>query len=174
MTLIVITGVDPIQKALEGLDGRDRQNTERRAVRAAGKPFQTALKAAASSANVPRSFQKVPAIKISTRGGVSGRDVVGTVRPKSPLFNIFEPGAREHTIAPGSRALGGPAGGGSWDPRGRKRPAAFFSGEAVRHPGMKARPILPTAFNAASSAAFEAFTAVILGQTDGKAMGDGA
>jgi hypothetical protein len=161
VTSIVVTGVPAIQKVLEQLDGRDRYNAERRAVRAASKPFIAALKAEAAAANVPRSFQKVPAAKISTDRGPGGRDVRAVIRPKSPLFNIFEPGAGAHDIS--ADFMGGPAGGGSWSREGRKRPSEFAARGTVRHPGMRARPLLPGAFATAEPAAMDAFANAIFG-----------
>ena len=152
------------EKAVANLDGPALQNGLRRAVRAAAKPFQQALITVAGSADVPRSFRKVPAARVSTHGGASGRDVTATVRPKSPLFNIYEPGAKGHTIAPRrAGALGGPAGSGSWDNAGRKRGADFFSAGPVEHPGMAAHPILHIAFGMAEGAASAAFADAIFG-----------
>lgn len=188
MTSVVITGADQILEVLEQLDGKDRQNLERRAIRAAAKPFQAAFKQVAASHQsvVPASFLKVPAAKVSAsmrRGGT----IAATVRPKSPLFNIFEPGASGHSIGGGverqaragglrkneqvrvrggrrtSRMLAGPAGKATWDDAGRKRKGAFFARGPVHHPGMSARPLTPTAFALGEPAAMEAFTAVILG-----------
>lgn len=191
MALVKVTGVNEIEKVLDALDGRDRQNLLRRAVRAGAKPFQAALKAnAASRSDVPRSFAKVPAAKVSAsmrRGG----DVVAVVRPKSPLFNIFQPGAGSHTITPGIRGqntsrpsrptgtagmrnynvnlagrpiLAGPAGGAHFDHVGRKRPDAFFATSPVRHPGMDSRDMLRPAFAAGQAAASKAFADVIFGR----------
>ena len=104
----------------------------------------------------------MPAPKVSTRGGASGREIVARVRPRSPLFNIFEPGAKGHTIAPRrAAALAGPAGSAAWDRVGRKRGAAFFSRGPVSHPGMRARPILAAAFARGVNAAEQAMAAAI-------------
>lgn len=185
MPTITIQGLPEARRALEQLDGKDRANTLRRAVRASLKPFQQQLKFEGDTPGHPHSFTKVPAGKVSTRGGASGREIEGYVRPKSPLFNIFEPGARAHAIAPGEkgfnsyrpsrpyptkarqtgkRALAGPAGGGAWTKEGRKRSAAFFSTKTVRHPGMHARPILPAAFAAGAPAAERALADAIFGR----------
>jgi hypothetical protein len=146
---VSVEGVADVQKMLERYSAREMQNRERRAVRASAKPFQAALKAVAASSNVPHSFTKVPAAKVSAHVGA---DVEARVRPKSPLFNIFEPGAGGHDIAGGAFSgqggglLAGPAGGSTWTSEGRKRQGAFFARGHVRHPGMKARPIRPAAF----------------------------
>jgi hypothetical protein len=164
--ILAIKGQADVLRALDELDGRERQNALRRGVRAAAKPFQAALKEVAATADVPRSFINVPAAKVSTRGGSSGREVEARVRPRSPLFNIFEPGAREHPIAPRrAAALSGPADAGGWDAKGRKRRAPFFSRDGVRHPGMAARPILPAAFAAGVTRAEDALAAAIFGTT---------
>lgn len=169
MTTIRVTGARSIEEELEKLDGKDRANTERRAVRAATKPFIASMRQTASSSDVPRSFQKIPAARVSTRRGDGGRGIGATVRPKSPLFNIFEPGAGEHEIS--GDLLAGPSGSSSWDASGRKRPEAFAARGAVSHPGFKGRPITPRAFAAGEAAALKAMADVIFGTSPGEAMG---
>lgn len=146
-----VEGMAGVKAMLDQFSGQKLQNLLRKGVRAGAKPFQAGLKSAAASeptGNVPASFQKVPAAKITTHGGASGNAVEGRVRPKSPLFNIFEPGAGAHTIeASRSGRLAGRAGSGAWDATGRKRGRAFFARGRVQHPGMTARPLIPTAFN---------------------------
>lgn len=166
-TRVEITGGPAVQKMLDEYAPGPRQNLERRAVRAGGHVMQAALKAVAATGDVPHSFMKVPAPKVSTHGGV-GQEIYAVVRPKSPLFNIFEPGAGSHDIS--GEFLGGPAGGGSWTSEGRKRPANFAARGRVRHPGMKARPILPRAAAMAGSEAMAAMAAVIFGQDKGTAL----
>ncbi len=179
-----LEGLPEVRRLLAQFQGRELQNKMRQAVRAGAKPFQGTLRSAAANdveGNVPMSFTKVPAAKVSTRGGASGRDIEARVRPKSPLFNIFEPGASAHVISPNAHTtqragrrsgiyidrrglergrrkpiLRGPAGKSTWDPKGRKRPAAFFSTKPVRHPGFRARPIMPSAFRAGEAAAIDA------------------
>ncbi len=151
---IHLEGLPETQRLLARYQGQQLQNRMRRVVRAGIKPFQGGLKAEAAShhggpENVPLSFQKVPAAKVSTRGGVSGREVEAYTRPKSALFNIFEPGAGSHMIAPKKKGvLQGPAGSASWTQKGRKRPGAFLSFRPVRHPGLAPRELLEPAFNA--------------------------
>ena len=185
MTAIHLEGLPQVRKMIDSVSGRELQNRQRRAVRAAAKPMQAALKVQAATPGHPRSFTKVPAAKVTTRGGTSGRDVEAYVRPRSPLFNIFEPGAGAHTIAPGSSvtsrpgrtggkarkaALAGPAGSGSWDKTGRKRPAAFFARGPVSHPGFAARPILPAAFAAGEAAAMTAFEQALFTPGTGRTL----
>ena len=165
MVFIKVVGLDEVIDAIHKLTPAEQSNAYRRAVRAGGKVFQAGLKDTARSmhgggSNVPLSFQKVPAPKVTTRGGDSGMDIESRVRPSSPLFNIFEPGAGGHTI-PASPVLKGPAGSGAWDRVGRKRPNDFFSVNAVRHPGLKSRPMLEPTFNRRVPAAIEAVVDVL-------------
>jgi hypothetical protein len=171
MTAIHLEGLPQVRKMIDSVSGRELQNRQRRAVRAAAKPMQAALKVQAATPGHPRSFTKVPAAKVTTRGGTSGRDVEARVRPKSPLFNIFEPGAGSHTIKPRrKKALGGPAGGSGWSAEGRKRPAAFFARGPVSHPGFAARPILPAAFAAGEAAAMTAFEQALFTPGTGRTL----
>jgi hypothetical protein len=166
---IHLEGLPAVRKMVAELTGRQFQNRMRKAVRAGAKPFQGELKAEAAShhggsENLPASFTKVPAAKTSTRGGsVAGGQVEAYVRPSSPLFNVFEPGAGAHEIAPHGSRLAGPAGGRGWSAQGRKRGGAFFARGAVRHPGMAARPILPSSFAAKVGAAETAVARAIFG-----------
>jgi hypothetical protein len=133
-----LRGTAEVKAMLERHSGKALANRMRRAVRAGGNEFKKSLASTARAeptGNLPDSFQKI-GLKVSSsmrRGGVP----TAIVRPKSPLFNIFEPGAGAHEISGG--AMGGPAGS-----RFRKR--AFFARGTVRHPGMRARPILHSAF----------------------------
>ncbi len=184
-----VEGMPEVRRMLAQFEGRQLQNKMLKAVRRGAKPFQSTLKATAAAeptGNVPASFQKVRAPKVSTRGGASGRDIEAYVRPRSPLFNIFQPGATAHTIAPnefvtgrpgrrggihldrhgrevGRRkaALAGPPGEATWTPTGRKRGARFFSRRPVRHPGMAPRDILSPAFRAGERAATDAIADAI-------------
>jgi hypothetical protein len=169
---IDLRGMPEVKKMLASVDDRERQNRERRAVRAASAPLRAGLKDTAASeptGNVPKSFQRV-----RTRVSASARrggEVVAFTKPRSALFNIFEPGAGEHTIAPKGKPLAGYGGGfGFWTQGSRKRSKSFFSRKAVRHPGMTARPILPTAFEGNVAKAEAAAVAVIFG-TGGSALG---
>ena len=153
MGVVVIEGADNVKRMLDRFQGRVLQNRLRRAVRAGAKPFQAGLKAAAAAdptGNVPDSFKKVPAAKVSASSRRGG-DIVARIRPKSPLFNIFEPGAGPHEIS--GSVMAGAAGSGGWSSTGRKRRGPFGARGQVRHPGMKARPILPTAFSSKLGAA---------------------
>ncbi len=164
--VVHLEGLPAVRKMLDQFEGQQLQNKMRTAVRAGLKPFQAQLKFEGDTPGHPHSFTKVPAGKVTTRGGASGREIEGYVRPSSPLFNIFEPGAGSHTIAPRRKAmLAGPAGGGGWDAKGRKRKGAFFARGPVSHPGMRARPELPAAFAAAEGAATDAIANAIFKMT---------
>jgi hypothetical protein len=182
MGIYAVEGGDEVRRMLGQYEGRELHNALRRAVRAGGKVMQASLKVAAAtepSGNVPDSFKKVPAPKVSASMRQGG-DIVAKVRPKSPLFNIFEPGAGAHDIPPGKvhrehsvrgkrgryagpgavtrtgpGFLSGPpaADPGSWDAVGRKRGSRFFATRTVHHPGMSSREILPSAFQAGRTAA---------------------
>ena len=177
---VTVLGLHEAEKLLDGYQGRDLQNAERRAVRAAANAFKPEIIAAAQArhgsgtGNVPASFAKVRAPKVSTHGGASGRDVEASIRPRSPLFNIFEPGARPHRIAPRHKhELAGPDGSGGWTKAGRKRRGGFYARGPVSHPGMSARPILPTAFEAGAGRAEDAAANAIFGTDHGAALGSG-
>lgn len=161
MANVEVRGADKVIRMLSWYDGRELHNRLRRAVRAAAKPIQGGLKSAAASeptGNVPDTFTKVPAAKVSSSARLGG-DIVARIRPKSPLFNIFEPGADAHEIAPGAkgRMVGGLSGPGGQRWRGR----SFYARGRVRHPGMKARPIAPTAFASKRRSAEEAAARVL-------------
>lgn len=180
--IVTVAGLPEVRRLLAQFEGQELQNKMRVAVRAGLRPFQASLRVEAAGAGHPRSFTKVPAGTVTTHGGASGREIEGYVRPKSPLFNIFEPGAGSHEISPNRSVtarpgrkggkprkpiLAGPAGGASWTAEGRKRPAAFFSTSAVTHPGMAARPIMPRAFAAAQEASTDAMAKAIFAMTGG-------
>jgi hypothetical protein len=173
--ILDIRGLPATLKMLDEFNDRELSNKMRRAVRAGIAPFRTEMRAVAAEPQYPRSFRKTKS-RTSTRGGVSGRDIEAYVRPSSPLFNIFEPGAGQHEIAPkGSRSggvLAGPAGGTSWDPGGRKRPNDFFARGAVSHPGMAARPLLARVFAAADPTAEDAVAVAIFGPATGPVVGE--
>jgi hypothetical protein len=186
MTHVGIVGQPQVMAALDRLDDRSRQNLERRAVRAGAKVIQRQMRFEGDTPGHPHSFTKV-VVRVSSsmrRGGVP----TAFVRPRSPLFNILEPGARAHTITPGEkglnsyrpsrpsptrarqtgrRALAGRKGGSVWPENhseaGRKRPDDFFSTGPVNHPGLAARPILPATIAAAGQAARDTMAEVVFG-----------
>lgn len=93
-------GLEETRALIRSMSDRELANRLRRGVYAGAKVFQAALKveaAAEPSGNLPHSFTKVRAPRRSTSGGAFW----AWTRPVSPLFNIFEPGARPHQIAPG-------------------------------------------------------------------------
>jgi hypothetical protein len=191
-----IRGLAATRKMLATVDDKERFNRERRAVRAAGNIFKPALASSArahhgGAGNVPASFAKVR-VKVSSSNR-RGRMPTAIIRPTSPLFNIFEPGAAAHTIEPGrkgrnssrpsrptgtkahktgKRAIAGPvaANPGVWDPVGRKRNQGFFATHAVRHPGMSSRALLPGVFSAEVGRAEEVAANIIFGLAPGSAL----
>lgn len=192
--VIDLRGLPAVEKMLDSVGDKERINRERRAVRAAGNIFKPALSAAAAArhgsgaGNVPASFKKVK-VRVSTSSR-RGRVPTAIVRPTSPLFNIFETGARPHRIAPkqggairrsasgrhvvegsGSGVLGGPAGSSGWTSAGRKRRGGFFARGAVQHPGMSSRALLPGVFSANVDKAEASAIAIIFGQASGSALG---
>ena len=192
ITAVHLEGLPQVRAMLHQFEGQELQNKMRKAVRTGLKPFQRTLAFEGDTPGHPHSFTKVPAGKVTTRGGESGRSIEGYVRPKSPLFNIFEVGAASHAIGGGverqmraggasggkrnvkvrggrrtSLMLSGPQGSASWDPGGRKRPAPFFAKGKVTHPGFGARPMLPAAFAAGEQAATDAIAAAIFVMTSG-------
>lgn len=170
--IIDIRGLPQAEKMLAEFDDKALANKMRRAVRAGIAPFRVEMRAVAAEPQYPRSFRKTKT-RTTTRGGAGGRAIEAYVRPSSPLFNIFEPGAGEHTIAPkGGGVLAGPAGGSSWDAGGRKRPATFFARGAVRHPGMAARPLLARVFASADPRAEDAVANAIFGTATGPVVGE--
>jgi hypothetical protein len=181
---VSIDGLPEAKRRLEGLTGRQMQAKLKRAVRAGAKPMQASLKAAAASqpnGHLPHTFKRVPAAKVSAsmrRGG----EIVASVKPKSALWNIFEPGAEEHEIEAGIRGrnsarasrpsgtVGGlnfnvtfagvPVLAGRGGKRWRKR--GFFARGKVKHPGMSSRSIRRVAFAAGKPAAQLAIARVLL------------
>lgn len=197
-SVVAIKGLPAIRKRLDELDGKDRQNLERRAVRAGAKPIAEALKSIAAASRVPRSFSSAsPAKMVRVSASMrSGNTVHALVRPPSPLFNILQPGATSHTIKPrqsglylsrkgtNQRAkklsvvsrqhpgiLAGPAGKGGWDETGRKRKAAFFSRNPVQHPGLKGTDLLGPALESGRAESMQAIARVMFGQDEGTALG---
>lgn len=173
--IVSFVGLREAEKMLDEFTDKELANKMRRAARAGIGEFRAELRTEAASGDYPRSFRKTKT-RTTTRGGASGREIEAYVRPSSPLFNIFEPGAGQHQISPkGSRSggvLAGPAGNATWDPGGRKRPADFFARGPVTHPGMKARPLLAKAFNARVARAEDAVANAIFGHSIGPVVGE--
>jgi hypothetical protein len=174
---ISIDGLPEVKRRIEGLTGRQMQNKLRRAVRAGAKPMQASLKvmaAAQPTGKLPHTFKRVPAAKVSASARRGGQ-IVASVKPKSALFNIFEPGAEAHEIGGGAETRTGKDGrtrkvrggrrtsGMLAGPSGiRGRSKDFFVRGAVKHPGMKARPIRVRAFDAGKPLAKMAIASVLL------------
>lgn len=154
VTTISLRGDEEARDLLDSLSGNELQNRVRRGTRAGAKVFREDVRSEAKSRpDIPDSFART-----QTKGH---RMPVGTsTGPTSPLLNIFEPGAGEHTIAPGSRG-GAPARRGrratAGSSTGRSvlvgkagehyRTTAFFARGPVLHPGMSARPLIGPIFD---------------------------
>lgn len=146
---ISVEGLPEVKRLLEQFEGRQLNNRSRRALRAGAKEFRTEMRSQARGrADLPKTFAKTRTRSHRTPLGVS-------VSPKSPLSNIFEGGAKPHTIRPtGTAVLMGKAGD-------RSRSKAFFARGAVRHPGMGARPFIGPVFDASRDDAEKAFGRVL-------------
>jgi hypothetical protein len=162
---IEIDGIPEAQRKVSWYSDKELFNRLRRSVRAGGKVMQGTLKAAAASeptGNVPDTFRKVLAPKVSAsrrRGG----EIVASVRPKSPLFNIFEPGAGAHEIE--GPLLTNFEQRRTWGPESKSGP--FFARGRVRHPGFRKRPIAPTAFAAGKPGAQMAIARILFEEPPG-------
>lgn len=165
---ITVSGTKEARQLCRSLSGRELQNRTRRGTRAGAKVFRTKARAEAKSRpDIPDSFAVT-----KTRGH---RNPVGTsTGPTSPLLNIFEQGADDHTIAPGWQGSGRATvtrGARSGMFTGRLllsgkggehyRSRDFVAGEPVHHPGMGARPLIGPVFDSeqekASQAAMDEF-----------------
>lgn len=152
-----VDGGPAVHKLMNSLSGRELNNRTRRAVRRGVKIARKDIRAQAiSRSDIPNTFAKTKTLYHRTPIGAS-------TQPASPLFNIFEPGAGAHEIAPGrlrvsgrrAMLLAGPAG-----ERGRSR--AFLASMPVRHPGMDARPLVAPVFEADKDEMTEAAMAELL------------
>lgn len=166
---IRFVGMDRVKAMLAKFDARSMNNRLRRGARAGAAEFRTELRSEGAGSQFPHSFRKTKSSS-STHGG-AGQEIEARVRPASPLFNIFGPGAGQHTITPTAGALFGSAGSTGWDPVGRKRRGVFASRKPVRHPGMASRPLLEPSFNARQARAQDAIAAAIFGDNSGSSPG---
>ena len=143
---IDLSGEPEVQKLLSEFDTRQLNNRTRRALRAGAKPIRDEMRRRGKSRGDwparPKSFAKT-----RTRGH---RNPLGvSISPQSPLSNIYEKGAKGHTIAPRhSRDL-------------VNRETGFYARGAVEHPGVSARPFIEPVFEAADDKAKAAFAAVL-------------
>jgi hypothetical protein len=167
---VTFRGMDRVKAMLKQYDDRSMTNRLRRGTRAGAAEFRAELRSEGAGSQFPLSFRKTKT-NSSTRGGLTGRDIEARVRPASPLFNIFGPGASPHTISPGRGVLSGPQGSAGWDSRGRKRRGRFFSRKPVRHPGMASRPLLSPSFAARLGRAQDAVADALFGPGAGMSPG---
>lgn len=152
--VVQMRGADEARELLKDLSGRDLENRVRRGTRRGAGVFRVKIRSEGRSrSGIPDSFAKT-----KTR---YHRNPVGTsVGPTSPLLNIFEEGANDHTIAPGysGTSVGGTTRGGnargaragtftgrllmSGEAGDRWRSRDFVAGAPVHHPGMAPRPFI--------------------------------
>ena len=147
---VSLEGLPEVKRLLDQFEGRQLNNRTRRALRAGAKAFRTEMrKQARSRTDLPKTFAKTRTRNHRNPLGVS-------VSPQSPLSNIFEGGARRHTISSGggSGILAGPA-------STRSRSDAFFARGSVSHPGMAARPFIGPVFDASQRDAEDDFGRVL-------------
>lgn len=141
-----VRGLPEVRKMLGQVEGRELNNRTRRALRAGVKPIREELRRRASSGKFPRKFKQ-------TRTRAHRNPLGVSVSPGSPLSNVFEHGAKSHTIAPTHGLV-------LASDQGAREP--FFARGAVRHPGMAARPISGPAFEAKKDEAVKAFSDELL------------
>lgn len=146
---VSVEGLPEVKRLLDQFQGGPLNNRARRALRAGAKEFRTEMRSQAMArSDLPKTFRK-------TRTRAHRNPLGVSVSPQSPLSNIFESGARTHTIRPkGGQVLIGKAGE-------RSRGQAFFARGAVRHPGMRARPFIAPVFDASQDDAEKAFGRVL-------------
>ncbi len=144
-----LRGLPEVQKMLAELGPREVTNRTRRGLRAGAKIIRQEMRRQGAKPGLPKGFRKTRTRSHRTPLGVS-------VSPTSRLSNIFEHGARRHTISPRVRGvLAGRAGE-------RHRAHAFFAPGPVSHPGMAARPFIAPVFAASQARAQEAFQSTFL------------
>jgi hypothetical protein len=127
-----LRGDREVRQLIDSLSGRELQNRTRRATRAGAAVMRTDLRARVRGGRYPKSFRKI-ATRSSTHGGIKTQ-----VGPTSPLHNIFEGGAEQHTIAPKHSPI----------LHSQQGEPLFVAAGPVKHPGMAARPLTTPAFEA--------------------------
>ncbi len=146
--VIDIRGLPETKELLDSFSGNQLQNRVRVATRAGAKVMRTEVRKRAGESQYPRSFKKT-----ATRGH---RNPVGTsTGPTSPLLNIFEGGAGQHVIAPGSAGVLSNF-NARRDQAGAYHGGLFFARGPVMHPGMAARPLIGPVFEATKDEATDA------------------
>lgn len=142
---ITLEGLPEVKRLLDQFQGRHLNNRTRRALRAGAKVFRNEMRSQGRRSDLPKTFAK-------TRTRAHRNPLGVSVSPKSPLSNIFEHGARRHSIS--APVMAGPAGQ-------RSRGEAFFARGAVSHPGMGARPFIGPVFDASERQAGDEFGKVL-------------
>lgn len=124
---IDLRGDREVRAMLDQFTGRQLQNRIRRMARAGAGVFRRVLRDRAHAGDFPATFAKT-----STK---AHRNPIGvSVRPVSPLVNIFEGGAQQHSIGGPGQLLANPD-------------AGFAARGPVSHPGMNARPLVGPSFD---------------------------
>lgn len=126
------------------LSDRQLNNRIRRATRRGAAIFRTELRTVAKSrSDLPKTYGK-------TRTRYHRNPIGTSVSPGSPLSNIFEHGAGQHSIGRPGQLLYNAA-------------APFVARGPVQHPGVRARPVIGPAFSAAEGRAVEAMRKELFG-----------
>lgn len=155
---VTIGGVDSADRLLAEFTGPALVKREKAALRAAGAPLRTAIRAAAPSGptgNLKRAIRVAtlrgtpPAMIVGARRGGFRRTTETSRKPKpsAPHAHLVTGGTRPHLIAPRGKAL---------------RIGRFIIGEPVRHPGAKANPFVDRAGSAALPSAVSAYERKLL------------
>lgn len=138
-----LRGLPEVQRMLGQVQGAKLNNRVRRALTAGSKPIRQEMRRQGARPGFPRTFRKIPKV-------ARHRNPLGiSVSPWSPLWNIFEHGAKAHDIGRPGQLLYNPA-------------APFVARGPVHHPGMAARPLVVPVFDASESQAGDAFEAKLL------------
>lgn len=158
---IRVVGGDQVRRMLKQYEDPELVKRMRRGTRAGAAVFRKQIRSQAKArSDIPDFFARTKT-RSSTRGG----HISTQTGPSSPLFNIFEGGAKGHEIAPGRLGVGGRKkllsgkGGRRW--RGRD----FVASMPVRHPGMRARPLAAPVFQSALGAAQRAVAETVFGES---------
>lgn len=154
-----VEGGEQVRRMLRQYQDPELIRRMRRGTRAGAAVFRKGIRSQARSrSDIPDFFAKTKT-RSSTRGG----HISTQTGPSSPLFNIFEGGAKSHEIAPGRMGIGGRKMllSGKAGQRWRKR--GFVASMPVRHPGMRARPLAEPVFQGSLGAAKRAVAEAVFG-----------
>lgn len=135
-----LRGAEDVHELVDQLSDKELVNRTRRATRAGAKVFRQEVRSQAKSrSDLPSSFSRT-----ATR---NHRHPLGTsTGPTSPLLNIFEVGADDHSI--GER--------GQFLHSGQGVSPVFAARGPVDHPGFDARPLIGPVFDSTHDEAEDA------------------